>query len=436
MNKKKLTPLFSIILILTVFGLSNCESKSEYRILYGKLNNRVVDRGMGGCKQFTFYEFKGGGIVNPKNSQNKNLNMSERPTVYPRSKKHENYYYIHAGDSPVKEMHGYPVYDPTTREQILESADFKKMQPKTVKASDVNQFPSILVTSPDNKYLVYMMTKKEGRASFSSAKPFDKNSNLIVRDIKTGEEKIVVETNYNRALFHSFLDFSKDGDALFTIVREGEWFKFVKITLKTGEVEDFSKIFPSFDWNQINWSDFFEKRTSSYAFFALSPDETKLIAYKNHLTPSSGSTCFTTPDYKLLSLNIKENTIVTYSEEPGMIGTLKWRKGSQEFAFSVISANGCYPDYIDSTIYKMDRDGKDKDPLVTEKKSKILNLGWSPDEKEIGYSVYNNSFVSWIKTVNPEDKKVKEIISTKETEGKIDPKNPVTFIFSDWVAEK
>ncbi len=97
---------------------------------------------------------------------------------------------------------------------------------------------------------------------------------------------------------------------------------------------------------------------------------------------------------------------------------------------------GCYPDYMDAMIFKMDRNGKNKDRLFFQEKSKINSLGWSPDGKEIGFSIYGMDFVGWLKTIDPDSKAVKDIISTQETEGSINKEQPVVLIFAGWVASK
>ncbi|KPJ56487.1 MAG: hypothetical protein AMJ42_05285, partial [Deltaproteobacteria bacterium DG_8] len=53
-------------------------SKDDYRILYGKSSHYISDYD-GGCKQFIFYEFTGGGMVTRDGRQNVNLNIKKYP---------------------------------------------------------------------------------------------------------------------------------------------------------------------------------------------------------------------------------------------------------------------------------------------------------------------------------------------------------------------
>lgn len=421
-------------------GLTDKLKKEEYLILYEKTSNDVYQniqiKGDLKCNQFLLHEILGGGIVKRDGTENENLDIQGYPVGSPESKRYNNYYYISASSSPVVEMgRGMFGFDFDFDDQILWSADFKAGESHEIKSSTPDKFPGEIAVSSENRYLIYVMTnKKEKKFQGAMIDPFLSDSDLIIRDTRTGKEQTILTGNYNRQLFHSFSDFSYIEDAFYTIVRDGESFKFIKIMLDSGRVIDFNEAFPEFDWSKINWDDFFKKEVEySPAEFFLSPDETKILVYRNKTELTLEDYCLPTCSYKLWSINIKENNIDTYLEESKFVSGLIWEKDSQEFALALTTKGGCAPDYLDSTIVKMDRDGKNREDLVLEKKSRINNLGWSPDGKEIIYSVYGTDFVSWLKSVDPETKVVKEVISTKDTEGSINKERPVVFIFVDWV---
>ena len=411
-------------------------SEKEYRILYGKHNNTISSGGVGQeCKNFTMSEFQGGGIVKRDGADNENLEVKEYQTSYPRSKKYDNYYYISANGNPVSSTYGLSVFDWDYADQTLWTADFKEEKSQSVTSSTADKFPGAVVTSPDNKYLVYVMTeKKTDKFKGASFDPTLSDSDLVIRDLKTGEEKTVLESKYNRQLFASFLDFSTKEDSLFTIAREGDNYKFVNIELDSGKVTDFDEMFPTFDWNKTQWSMLFEGTFGYHAHFDLAPDETQLLVYKNIAqSDAMVNACSPGVNHKLWSFNIENNAISTYDEGSGMMGDLDWKSDSQRFAFIINSCGGCYPSYVDSSITKMDYTGQHEGVLVVEKKSKMVNLGWSPDGKEIVYDVYGEDYAGWLKSVDPDDKKVEKIISTQDTEGSINQEKPITLVFMDWV---
>ena len=84
----------------------------------------------------------------------------------------------------------------------------------------------------------------------------------------------------------------------------------------------------------------------------------------------------------------------------------------------------------------MDRDSENKETLVTEDKSKILGLGWSPDDQSIAYGVYSTDLIGWVKVVDPSDKGVEKILSSEDADGLVDSENPVTLNFVDWIEVK
>jgi hypothetical protein len=116
-----------------------------------------------------------------------------------------------------------------------------------------------------------------------------------------------------------------------------------------------------------------------------------------------------------------------------MVSDLKWKNNSKEFAFIIVSGGGCYPEYLESSITKMDKNGQNRELLIVEEKSKMTNLRYTPDDTEIVYDVYGIDFISYLKSLDPKTKEAKDIISTQETEGSINKNKPVTLHFLDWV---
>lgn len=410
---------------------------SDYKILYGKSNNIVTSSGAKGsdCKNFTFNEYLEGGIVDRNGSNNKNLKLEQHPTSYPKSKYYNNFYYISAAKSPMSEVMGTVILDWDYDDQSLYSADFENQKLSKVTSSTDTKFPGNLQTSPDNKYLVYVMTNKTeekfGGARFNEE---NRDSDLVIRNNSTGEEIKVLDGEYNRQLFDSFLDFSKNEDALFTIKREEDSFKFVKVFMDTGKVLDFDHIFPGFDWTKVKWDQFFGGEYTGFpTHFHLSPDETKLLAYENVSEEAQDNPCAPTVNHNIWSFDINSDSIEKYDEGSGMVVDLSWKNNSREFVFATVSKGSRYPEYLDSAITKMRREGQNDGVLVVEKESRIVNLGYAPDGKKVVYDVYGTDFVSYLKSLNPENKEIEEIISTKDTEGEINQEKPVTLVFIDWV---
>ncbi|GAF95539.1 unnamed protein product, partial [marine sediment metagenome] len=273
------------------------------------------------CKSFGMREFLAGGAVNPEGKQNKGLKVDGFPTSHPTAKKNDYYYYISAPVSPVEKKYDYYAYDWDADEQTIWQADFQTQQSKAIKSSTADKFPNRIKLSPEGKYLIYTMTQKKTTKYMGEfLNPFLSDSDLIIRNNQTGQEKVVLKGNYNRQLFTSFLDFSLKEDALFTIIRVGNSFQFVKIMLDSGEIIGFDKVFPEFNWNQINWDEFFVKKegdeTGDFYYparFFLSPDETKLLVFKSSMGFDI-EFCVNTATHKLWSINIPENTIDLYSD--------------------------------------------------------------------------------------------------------------------------
>jgi len=416
----------------------------EYRILYQKSRHAVNTQNMLGseCYSLNFVEFLDGSIVNRDGSNNKLLDLKNNPTSLITSKKYNNYFYISSPDNPASEVYGYPFFNWSLPEQTLWSADFKNNQTKEIKTSTEDRFPGGVLASPENRYLVYLMTTKKEKIvnpaeGFISDKinPFISDSNLIIKGIKNGQEKTVLTDNYNRQLFESMGEFSDDGEAFYTIIREGAGFKLIKILLDSGKVKNFSEEFLNFDSSKIPWEELFpEKGDFAYASFSIDPNEERLIIYKNKFGNTMINTCIADAKHKLWIFNLKGNSVEVFDNQEGYVSDLSWNKDGQGFALAIMTASGCYPDYMDAKIDKMDKNGKNRENLVTEKKSKITHIGWSPDGKEIAYDVYSTDMIGRIKKISVADKTIKEIINTQTTEKTIDKQKPVLLFFVDWVS--
>ena len=187
----------------------------------------------------------------------------------------------------------------------------------------------------------------------------------------------------------------------------------------------------------MNWDEFFPKANDfSYASFAISPDEKRLIAYKNIFTANLENPCFTEALHNLWVFNLEENTLDSFKNQHGYVSDSAWKYDSSEFALSIMGNSGCYPDYLDSSIETLDKDGKNRTTLVNEPKNKITQLGWAPDGSVIVYDVYGTDFVGRLKLVDLITKHVSEIINTQVLGYEVSKSEPVTLLFADWVSTK
>ncbi|MEA3349453.1 MAG: hypothetical protein U9Q82_02395 [Chloroflexota bacterium] len=419
---------------------------SEYGILYHIIKHSVTSNEMSGtkCYLFSFREFLDGGYIQPDGSGNEILDLKDNPTSIVASKKDDNFYYISSPVNPVTENYGISMFDWDVEDQTLWSSDFANNNPVEITKSDQGKFPGGVTTSPKNRYLLYLMTQESkanggqsGGLMPGNLNPFLYDSSLIVENINNSGKRPVLPGNYNRQLFTSFADFSTDGDLFYTIAREGESFKFVKVSLDSGAVTDFADVFPGFDWGSLNWDQFFPPSDDfSYASFTISPDETRLIAYKNIFTSNLDNPCFSEAKHTLWAFNLETNKLDRFENQQGYVSDADWKYDSTEFALTVIGNSGCYPDYLDSKIEILDKDGKNSSTLVNESKSKITNLGWSPDGSVIVYDVYSTDFVGRLKLVDVETKQVDEVINTQTLGYEVNQSNPVTLLFADWVFTK
>jgi len=416
--------------------------KGDYGILYQIIDHAVVSHDIAGdtCFLFSFRQYLDGGYVQPDGSGNEILEMKDHPTSMLTSKQYGDYYYISSPVNPVSEQFGFSFFNWDVENQTLWSADFASRQPVEVAKSTGEEFPGGAAVSSENKYLVYLMTRgsganqQPGGGMPNKMNPFLSDSSLMVETTKNGETRTALSGNYNRQLFTSFADFSPDGGSFYTIAREGESFKFVKISLESGQVSDFREVFPAFDWGQVNWDEFFPKSGDfAYASFRISPDETRLVVYKSIATTNPGNPCSSRGAHNMWVFNLEEDTIERFENQTGYIVDAAWKYDSAEFALVLIDNSGCYPEYLNARIDLFDKNGENRVNLVSEPESRITNLGWSPDGKMIVYDTYSTDFIGRIKRVDVQDKRVSEIINTQTLGYEASKTEPVTLLFADFV---
>jgi hypothetical protein len=415
-------------------------------ILYHIIKHSVTSNEMSGtkCYMFNFREFLDGGYVQPDGSGNEILELKDHPTSVVTSKRYDRYYYISSPNYPVMDQFGIGIFNWDVEGQTLWAAGFEGGASKEIAASSGGEFPGGVATAPGNRYLLYPMTKRsaagEGQAGgFMPGKsnPFLSDSSLVIVGPNGDGLTGVLSGTYNRQLFDSFADFSPDGESFYTIAREGQGFKFVKIGLGSGAVSDFAEVFPGFDWGLLNWDEFFPPADDfSYANFTISPDEKRLLAYKNIFTAHLDNPCFSAATHNLWLLNLETGVIERFENRDGYVSEADWKGDSSAFALAVIGSSGCYPDYLDSWIEILDRDGRNESTLVEEPKSKITTMAWSPDDMTIVYDVYGTDFVGRLKLVDVAGANVREIIDTQTLGYEASRTEPVTLLFADWVAEK
>jgi len=427
-------------------SISEEVKEPSYKLLYQLAGNRVSEIVTAGtkCYLLNFSEFLDGGIINPDGSDNKILNLKEYPTGLVTSKELTNYYYIYSPNNPCSEVHGFIFFNWDIKGQIMVTADFGTNSSAEISTSPSDRYPGDILASAGNRYLAYPMTvQKESSINAGSSflmekfNPHLSDSNLVIRNTENDQEKTVLENNYNRQLFSSFSQFSVIDNYFYTIAIENDSFKFIRVSLDTGEIKDFSKVFTYFDWSKISWNDFFPPSNDlSLASFSLSPDEERMVAYKNYYSATNVNTCSPEAFHKLWIFNLEDGRTDFFEKQRGYVTDISWNPyGSQDFSLSINSHSGCYPEYIDARIDIIDKNGDSIETIVTEQKSKITNLAWSQDGKNIAYDVYATDFVGRLKLIDLEKDKINELINTQIIEKTINKNEPVLIMLIDWVKE-
>jgi hypothetical protein len=396
------------------------------------------------CHTFTLSEFLDGGCVRPNGSDREILALKDYPVGTLTAKKHDRFYYISSSNSPAVESFGMTMFDWDVEDQTLWSSGFGAEEPTAIVASQDGFFPGGVTTAPGNKHLLYLVTLRMGQPSTEAGgfvvnrfNPFLSDSSLMLATSGSGAERDILAESYNRQLFASFADFSPDGDHFYTIRRTGDSFEFVRISLTTGDVEPFVQAFPRYDWASIDWDGFFPRSEDfSYASFAIAPDETRLVAYRNIFTPNLETPCLSEASHNLWVFSLEDGSLERYEDRAGYVTDAAWKPDSSAFALALVGHSGCYPDYLDSRIDTFDTEGRRTDTLVEEPQSKITTLGWSPDGLSIAYDVYGTDFVGRLKLIKLRSDEVNEILNTEDLGYDLDRSTPVTLLFADWTLDK
>ena len=421
-------------------GNKPASSSHSYNILYQLTENTVINNQ--DCYSFSFSRFLDGGIIQPDGNNNRKLPVKDYPTSKITAKKDDNYFYVSTPNNPLIETFGFITFNWDAEGQSLWKTDFDSLNPATLVKSGTGSFPGDAATAPENKFLIYPLTNKAAKTpgnangiNLGKFDPFTSDSSLVIINLSNDKSTTVLTNSYNRDLFVSFDDFSPDGSSFYTLARDGNSFKFVKISLENGTVTDFTTLFPNFNWDSINWDDFFPPANDfAYGEFTISPDESRLIGYKNIYTADMQHTCIVNASHNLWVFDLKSNKTQVYRNQAGYVSSASWKPDSSAFALALIGNAGCYPDYLDAKIELYDKDGKSSGTLVSEPKSKITTIEWSPVDDVIAYDVYSTDFVGRLKLLDVQTKNVQEIINTQDLGYSVNKTKPVVILFADWVA--
>ena len=427
-------------------GSNNTKTSGDYAVLYHVIENALTSYAMSNdtCYSVGLRRYDDAGWVNPDGSGDQVLDLKDNPTSLVTAASTDNYYYISTQQDPVQEAMGMAMFNWDVGGQTLYTADFASSQSQQLVAPTAASFPGGVSVSPDDQYLLYPMTgesKADQGMAFgmmqNTFNPFLNDSTLIIRDIASGMTTEVAAQNYNRQLFASLGDYSQDAESFYTITRSAGGFEFVRISLSSAEVTPFAQAFPKFDWSKVNWDAFFPAQSDfAYAYFAMSPDETRLLAYKNIFTANMQNTCVTEANHDLWVFDLEGGKLQHFQNQPGYVSSMDWRADSQQFAMAVVGNAGCYPDYLDSKIEIFSKDGQSQTTLVNLAKSKINGLGWSPDGSQIAYDVYSTDLVGRLEVVDVSSKQVTELVNTADIGYQAQPDRPMDILFSGWISVK
>ncbi len=424
------------------------ELRDAYRILYHLTEHTVTTNDMSGetCYLFNFRRFLDGGHLRADGTENQILELRDHPTSKVTAKAADTYYAISSPNDPVAETFGMAMFNWDVEDQTLWAAGFDGGPPREITGSSDDHFPGGVGTSPGNAHLLHLETRRPAQepnqmvgAIAGKMNPFVADSSLVLTAVESGETAVVLNERYNRQLFSSFSDVSPDGRFLYTIARGTGTFEFVRLTLDTGEETAFAVHFPGFDWAALDWDQFFPPASDfSYAAFMMSPDETRLAAYKNVFTANMDNPCFSEARHHLWIFDLEKNTLERFENRRGYVVDGAWRPDARRpdassFALAVVGNSGCYPDYLDSWISTFDPDGNEITKLVEEPESKITTMGWSPGGEMIAYDVYSTDFVGRLKLIDVARQEVREILTTRDLGYDVDRSAPVTFLFADWI---
>ncbi len=395
------------------------------------------------CHMLNFLRFLDAGYIHPDGTGLVSLKLRDHPTSKVTARTIDQYFYVSTPNDPVMESFGIQMPNWDVESQTLWAADLERGEPLQITTPTGERFPGDVAASPGNAYVVYPFTvrpdaSEDGPIGMSPKfDPFRSDSTLVVWRSADGRETAVLPDQINRQLFASFADFSADGATFFTLSRADERFTFVTVDLDSGTVTDFATRYPQLNWAGLDWAAFFPRSGDmAYAYFAISPDETRLIAYKNFYVTDTEYVCAPVASHTLWIFDLEHGTLEQYRDRPGSVSDASWRGDSRTLALAVNSHGGCYPEYLDASIELYNSDGKPLATLVTEPHSKITTLGWSPDGALIAYDVYSTDLVGRLKTVDTATQQVKELVNTQQLGYPLaSHTNPVTLLFANWVVE-
>lgn len=439
-----------IAILIAIFCLVGCTTNStntnegqsttatkavEYDLLYLTYDNNITSNNPLNkkCILVGLNEYLKGGIVNKDGTNNTELALEKYPIGQLSAKVKNDFFYTSASVDPYNTVMGVRSFNVFSQDQNIWSANF--MNQKTEKiVSNNGKFPSIFSVSGDNKYIAYSLNDKKNSDMLTLENPYANNADLALINTESKNTSTIISNDYNRQLLKSFHDFSVANDYFFTLQQKNDAFKLIKVSLIDNQITAFPEIYPEFNWQQINWQDFFTKDTrEKVSYFQISPDETKIAIFNNGGGEMLENKCGTKGSFELWLMDLKNNALTKIETGDGNIEKLDWKNDSSEFAYALNTACGCTPAYMDAYIYKYSNTGTNKTELVSEKLSKINGFAWSPDDANIGYSIYDINYQSKIKTIDPQNKNIIEVTNIEKINGQINKNQPTLIHFKDWV---
>ncbi len=414
-------------------------------LLYHLAEWAAMDMALPGmeCSTLNFMRLDDAGLAWPEGGDDLRLELMDHPLTPVAASTLAAYYYISAPEDPTREFMGARAPDWDVPGQTLWRASFTGDGAQALVSPGEQGFPGDVLVSPGNRYLVFPLTDPSQRSADPTGgmvapkqNPFLTDSSLGVLDLASGASITVLDARYNRQLFRSFGEFSSDGKAFYTLMREGDEFRFVRVELSTGEMTDFAKLFPEFPWGALDWGAFFPTgMDANYADFSLAPNEERMVAFKNFVSPDMSNVCAAQVRHTIWVLDLEGNTLESYPDQPWEVNALAWSPDAMGFAISLQDRGGCYPEYLQARIDRFDRDGTLLETLVSEPESKIIRVAWSEDGQKLAYDVYGMDYVGRLKLVEASSRRVQEVINTQDLGILVSAQNPITILLVGWVQQ-
>ncbi len=444
----RLVPVMLVGLWLAVPGMAMAAGGGGGTVIVYQLAEHVVTpSGAPGsaCRSFTFLRELEAGSVRPDGKGVRPLELAENAMTAVRTGGRDRYFHVATPANPVKTV------GPVGRSGAIEMTDweapsqsvwetpFAGGQARRLVREEGGRFPGGLAVSPGNRYVVFPWVRRtppvKGRVVFGRFDPSLVEGGLGIVEVATGKRTVVLDGEYNRALFSRFAGFSGDGHRFFTVARRGAGYELVAVDLGTGRVQPFAARYPRFDRTAFRWQELFPgKGDFSLAMFSISPDERRLVVTKDHYDRAGSTrTCSCGVRHDMWIVPLDGGAARLQHGLPGYVACIRWRGDGSRYAVVSVHHGGCYPDYIDSSIDLFDRDGRKLENLVTETRSKITGVRWSPDGRSLVYDVYGTDFVGRLKLVDPASRKVRQVLDTKALGIAVDRKHPVTFLVAAWL---